>query len=185
MKLPPNAKKVFQGEIFSVHQWEQELYDGSTATFEMLERPGTIQIIATTGNEVYVSHEEQPTKPRAYSLLGGRQEPNEEPLATAKRELLEESGLISDDWELMKEYKGGGKIDWPMSLFIARDCKKVAEPKLDPGEKIDVEKVSFEKFLEIVCAEDFWGAIIANDILRMRLNPEKVAEFKEKLFRVR
>jgi ADP-ribose pyrophosphatase len=181
MKLPLNAKKVFQGKIFSVFQWEQELYDGSTATFEALERPGTIQIIPTADNEVFLSYEEQPTKPRSYTLLGGRQEPDEEPLVTAKRELLEESGLESDDWELYKTYNSSGKIEWPMYLFIARNCKKVTEPKLDPGERIDVKKVSFEEFIEIVSAEDFWGAIIANDILRMRLDPAKLEQFKQKL----
>ncbi|MGI8419459.1 MAG: NUDIX hydrolase [Candidatus Levyibacteriota bacterium] len=182
MKLPPKAKKVFQGKIFSVFQWEQQLYDGSTATFEMLKRPGTIQIIPTSGDEIYLSYEEQPTKPRSYTLLGGRQEPDEEPLVTAKRELREESGLESDDWELYKTYKSEGKIAWPLYLYIARNCRKVAKPKLDPGEKIEVKQVSFEAFLSIVSDEDFWGAIIANDILRMRLDPTKLEKFRHTLF---
>ena len=33
MKLPEQAKKVFDGEIFDVYQWDQEMYDGSTETF--------------------------------------------------------------------------------------------------------------------------------------------------------
>lgn len=37
MKLPPQAKKVFTGQIFDVYQWEQEMYDGSFETFEMLK----------------------------------------------------------------------------------------------------------------------------------------------------
>jgi len=183
MKLPPNAKKVFQGTIFSVFQWEQEMYDGSTATFEMLKRPGTIQIIPTSGEKIYLSYEEQPTKPLSYTFLGGRMEPNEDHLVTAKRELLEETGLESDDWELFKTYDSEGKIEWPMYLYIARNCRKVAEQKLDPGEKIEVKEVSFEQFLEIVSAEDFWGKIIANDILRLRLDKEKLEEFKQKLFK--
>src|SRR5882762_1533858 len=106
MKLPHNAKKVFQGKIFSVYQWEQQLYDGTTATFEMLKRPGTIQIIPTSDETIYISYEEQPdNKPLSYTLFGGRQEPNEDPLMTAKRELLEETGMESEDWELYKTYK--------------------------------------------------------------------------------
>ena len=183
MKLPPHAKKVFQGKIFAVYQWEQEMYDGTTATFEMLKRPGTIQIIPTTADgKLYLSHEEQPTKPRSYTLLGGRQEPNEDPLLTAKRELLEEAGLQSDDWELYKTYESEGKIEWPTFLFIARHCKKVAVPKLDPGEKIDVKEVMFDEFLKIVSDEAFWGKIIANDILRMQLDKKKLEVFKRNLF---
>ena len=183
MKLPQQAKKVFQGKIFSVHQWEQKLYDGTTAIFEMLKRPGTIQIIPTSGEHVYLSYEQQPTKPRTYTLLGGRQEPNEDPLVTAKRELLEEAGLESDNWELIKTYEYQGKIDWQMYLYVARNCKKVAEQNLDSGEQIEIKKVSFEEFVTLASSEDFWNLPFANDILRMRLNKENLEEFKQKLFK--
>ena len=183
MKLPPLAKKVFQGKIFSIYQWEQKLYDGSTATFEMLKRPGTIQIIPTSGKSVYLSYEEQPTKPRTYTLFGGRMEPNEEPLVTAKRELLEETGLASDNWELLKKYEYSGKIEWPMYLYIAKNCKKVDEQHLDPGEKIEVKEVTFEDFITITSKEDFLNTIFSNEILRMRLDKKKLEEFKQKLFK--
>jgi ADP-ribose pyrophosphatase len=183
MKLPAQAKKVFQGKIFSVYQWEQKLYDGTSATFEMLKRPGTIQIIPTVDETVFLSYEEQPTKPKSFTLFGGRQEPNEDPLMTAKRELLEETGLESDDWELFKTYEYEGKIAWPMYLFIARHCKKVAEQKLDSGEKIEVKQVSFDEFIDRASSETFWNQIVTNDILRMRLDKEKLEEFKKKLFK--
>lgn len=182
MKLPPHAKKVFQGKIFSVYQWEQKLYDGTTATFEMLKRPGTIQIIPTVDDYVYLSYEEQPTKPLSYTLFGGRQEPNEDQLVTAKRELLEETGLESDDWELLKTYEYMGKIEWPMYLYIAKNCRKVAEQHLDPGEKIEIKKVTFDEFIEIASSESFGNQIVSNDILRLRLNENKLNEFKKKLF---
>ncbi len=181
MKLPQNAKLVFKGKIFDVYQWEQLLYDGSVATFEGLKRPNTIQIIPTIGDKVLFSHEEQPNKPLSNTFLGGRAEEGEEPLVTAKRELLEETGLESDDWELLKIYENEGKIEWSIYLFTARNCKKVAEPNLDAGEKIDVKEVSFDKFLDIVSSEKFWGRDIANDILRMRLDSKKIEEFKKKL----
>ena len=183
MKLPPTAKKVFQGKIFSVFQWEQELYDGTTATFEALDRPGTIQIIPTVDDQILLSYEEQPTRPLSYTFLGGRQEPDEDPLETAKRELLEETGYESHDWELLKTYNSEGKIQWTTYLYAARNCKKVAEPHLDGGEKIEVKRVGWDKFLEIVSAEDFWGQNIANDILRMRLDEAKLTAFKQKLFK--
>ncbi len=182
MNIPDNAKKVFQGIIFSVYQWEQTMYDGSVATFEKLKRPGTIQIIPTTEDQIYLSYEEQPTKPRTYTLFGGRQELGEEPLITAKRELLEESGLESSDWELLKTYTFEGKIVWPMYLFVARNCKKVSEQQLDSGEKIEVKKVSFADFLTITSSENFWNTLFTNDVLRMRLDKTKLETFKGKLF---
>ncbi|PJC53414.1 MAG: hypothetical protein CO029_02850, partial [Candidatus Magasanikbacteria bacterium CG_4_9_14_0_2_um_filter_41_10] len=74
--IPEQAKKVFSGVIFDVYQWEQELYDGSKATFERLTRPATLQVIAEVDGRIAMSDEEQPAKGRFLSLLGGRQEPN-------------------------------------------------------------------------------------------------------------
>jgi ADP-ribose pyrophosphatase len=181
MKIPDHAKLVFKGKIFEVYQWEQEMYDGTTATFEALKRPGTIQIIPTVSDKILLSYEEQPNRPLSYTFLGGRQEPSEEPLVTAKRELLEETGMESDDWELYKVYESEGKIQWDTYLFVARNCRKVTEPSLDAGEKIEVKEVSWDEFLDIVSSEDFWGQNIANDILRMRLEKEKIGEFRKKI----
>lgn len=181
-KIPIEAKLVFKGKIFDVYQWEQKMYDGRTETFERLKRPATIQIIPTMGDHIFLSYEEQPTKPRSFTFLGGRAEPDEEPLVTAKRELLEEAGFESDDWELLKVYHYEGKIDWEIYFYIARNCRKVAEQHLDGGELIEVKEVSWEQFLKIVSGEDFWGQMISTDILRMRLQPEKLEEFKKKLF---
>lgn len=43
--LPKEAKKVFSGVISEVYQWPQELFDGTTATFEMIKRPDTVKIV--------------------------------------------------------------------------------------------------------------------------------------------
>lgn len=182
MKIPPQAKKVFQGTIFSVYQWQQKMFDGSTETFEMIKRLNTIEIIATHGDKVFISRQSQPDKHNYYSLFGGRAEEGEDSLVTAKRELLEESGLESNDWELIKSYQPIHKMDWDIYLFVARDCKKTAEPQLDPGEKIETIECSFEKFVEIVQHDDYWGRELAYDLLKME--KERTLDlFKKRIFR--
>jgi len=182
MKIPADAKLVFKGEIFDVYQWEQKMYDGSFATFEMLKRPNTILVIPTIQENIVISHQEQPSKPPFDSLLGGRGEEGEEPLTTAKRELLEESGLSSTEWELFKVYEPFSKMDWQIYIYIARNCTKVAEQKLDVGEKIQLEEVSFNHFMQTVTSEIFWGGEFSLDMMRLKQNPEKLEEFREKLF---
>src|SRR6185369_14339973 len=181
MKLPEEATLVFKGVIFSVYQWQQKMFDGSVETFEMLKRPSTIEIIATQGEKILMSRQSQPNKENFHSLFGGRAEENEEPLVTAKRELLEESGLESDDWEFVKSYQPVHKIDWEIYLFIARNCKKVAEPKLDPGEKIAMIEYTFDEFADIVMHDEYWDNQLAIDIMKMRQNGSLEA-FKRKLF---
>jgi ADP-ribose pyrophosphatase len=180
-KIPPEAKCVFQGKIFSVYHWQQEMFDGSFETFEMLKRPDTVEVIATNGERIFITHQSQPNKHDYFSLLGGRVDEGEEPLAAAKRELLEESGMTSDSWELYKEYQPIHKIEWSVHTYIAKDCRKVAEQKLDVGEKIEVKECTFEEFLDIILSEEYWGTELALDILRMKDNGT-LEEFKKKLF---
>ena len=40
--IPPEADRVFRGEIYEVYQWPQKMPDGSVETFEMLRRPDTV-----------------------------------------------------------------------------------------------------------------------------------------------
>lgn len=182
MSIPKDAKLVFKGLIFDVYQWEQKLFDGSVTTFEGLKRASTIQIIPILGDKILLAREEQPTKPLCFTFLGGRGEEGEEPEETTKRELLEETGMEAKEWELMKTYQFGSKIDWTTYLFIAKDCQKVAEPQLEAGEKIEVVELTFDEFIDHVTREDFWGnhQIIA-DFFRMRLDPKKLEEFRKRL----
>jgi len=148
-KFPPNAKVVFKGVFFKVWQWEQKLYDGSTAIFEGVSRPHSAMVIAEQGGKIILSRQSQPHKPAPFlSLFGGVIEEGEGPLEGAKRELLEESGLESDDWELFFEVPFGGRMDWIVYYFMARNCRKVAEQKLDAGEKIEAISVSPEEFVD-------------------------------------
>lgn len=181
MKLPPQAKKVFTGQVFDVYHWEQEMYDGSFETFEMLKRPYRAAVIAIKDGKIVLSRESQPTQKETYSLLGGRVDEGEEMLPGAKRELLEEAGMQSDSWELYKTFQPFYKIDWDIFIFIAKNCKKVSDQKLDSGEKIEIIECTFDEFVEIVLGPKFSDNELVMDILRMK-SEGTLEEFKKKLF---
>ncbi len=181
MKIPKHAKKVFRGEIFNVYHWEQEMFDGSKETFEMLKRPNTVQVIAVQNDKILLAKEEQPTKPLYYSLFGGRQDVDSTPLKAAKRELLEESGLTSEVWELYLEEEPYTKMEWTVYTYIARDCKKIQEQKLDAGEKIEIVAVDFEEFIRIILSERFFGKELILDVLR-RQAAGTLQQLKKKIF---
>ncbi|HAT03249.1 MAG TPA: hypothetical protein DCS29_00520 [Candidatus Magasanikbacteria bacterium] len=181
MKIPQQAKKVFSGIIFDVYQWEQKMFDETTETFEMLKRPDTIQVIATMDEKIILIEEEQPTIQRGFGVIGGRQDENEDPLACAKRELLEETGLASDDWELWQTREPYNKIEWTIHRFIARNCKKVADQNLDAGEKIEIKPVDFDEFLAHATSGYFGSKDITFELLNMYYKDE-LETFKQKLF---
>lgn len=60
-------------------------------------------------------------------------EPDEAPLETARRELLEELGCEAASWEGLGDYVLAGNLRGGLAhLFLARGCRQVAEP--DPGD---------------------------------------------------
>ncbi|MDD2487232.1 MAG: NUDIX hydrolase [Candidatus Gracilibacteria bacterium] len=167
MKIPEHAKKVFEGKTFDTYQWEQEMFDGSMKIFEKLKRNDTIDIIAVSEDGyIYILEEEHPGRPLFYGLVGGTCEIGEEAIETAKRELLEETGLESSDWEIFGTYTKSSRIDYDGYVYIARNCKKIKEQELDPGEKIIVRKVEWKEFIDIVADPKFRVSEFALDALR-------------------
>jgi ADP-ribose pyrophosphatase len=178
--IPKNAKQVFKGVIFDVYQWKQRQFDGSYATFEMLKRPDTVEAIAIIGDKIAISEQEQPLRGKFYGFFGGRAEKGEKPLVAAKRELLEESGLKSTNWELLFTYRPVFKIEHNVFVYVARDCKKVAKISPDAGEKLKVKLLTFDELLDIVESDKWWGDSFKNDLFRMR-HDGRLEVFKKKL----
>lgn len=78
-----------------------------------------------------------------------------DPLSVARRELLEETGYVSDEWHYL-----GASIDNPakltnyMHLYLARNCRKVSEQSLDTTEELEVFAVPFQKAVDMVMNND-------------------------------
>jgi ADP-ribose pyrophosphatase len=148
MNIPERAKRVFDGIIFDIYQWEQEMFDGSTRTFEMADlKSAVLVIVPLQGERILVIEQEQPNRPHHITLPGGHIEKGETPESAARKELREETGYIAENLELFKESFGMPKFRFAESVFIARGAKKGAEQALGAGERVLVKDVSFDEFL--------------------------------------
>lgn len=171
--IPEEARCVFSGVIYDVYQWPQEMYDGSTATFEMLRRADTVKIIAvltpeeqvrlhnvvkiTTSIEdrIVVTKQKQPRKDWFYDYPGGRVDPEDaDELAGAKRELLEEAGLEFSNWKLVDVKQPFNKTDWLVYTFVASGLVRQVEQDLDGGELIEVELATIPEIQELAKSKD-------------------------------
>lgn len=101
-------------------------------------------------------------------LPAGAVEPGDkDTLETAKRELKEETGFISDDWTYL-----GPAIESPSRLtnyihiYLAKKCRKAFEQSLDHTEDISVLKVSFETAIQMVMDNDICCSSSSYGILR-------------------
>ena len=178
--IPPHAKKVFSGVMFDVWQWEQEQYDGSTATFEKLSRPDTVQVIPLMDDgRILLLKEEQPGKAPFISSAGGRVDLGEDVLAAAKRELREETGYEADEYILWDARHPATKVDWVVYTFVAKGLKKVGDLELDVGEKIELYPVSFDEYLDLIRRGEYHDTEVVIRVLQASCDPQKMAELRE------
>ena len=183
--IPDHAKKVFSGVLFDVYQWEQKLFDGTTATFEKIKRADTVIIFPVLKDgRIILTEQEQPGMKPFLGTAGGRVDPGEEIINAAKRELLEETGHEADNFILWEASQSSSKIESVVYTFIAKGCEKIADINLDAGEKINLKYVTFDEFIELVFNnEKFVGQAIIRKILEARLDSKKMIELKE-LFKI-
>lgn len=186
VKVPSNAKRVFKGVVHEVYQWDQEMFDGSVEVFEMIKRRGGSAIICVTDDcRIVVLNEEQPFRGEFLSIPAGGLDEGEKSdfLALAKRELLEETGFEAGIWEKFIFSNGFSKLDMPEYIYIAKNCKKVADLNLDVGEKIFVDFYEFEDFLNL-CRDSSFRCVSALRYFMYEclLDEGKKEEFRRKLF---
>lgn len=178
--VPKNAKIAYKGNIFTVYEWEQKLYDGSKMTYEAAERKPSVQIITIYKNKIILLDEEQPYGRKGKGMPGGMIEDNETPLEAAKRELKEETGLKGElfPW---KTWQTKGHFIWKSYYFIAKDCKKIAKPHLDPGEKIKILELDFDEFVKHTQRKDFRNPTFKQWIKEMK-DTNELEDFEDFLF---
>lgn len=92
-----------------------------------------------------------------------------DPLIGAKRELLEETGLIADHWEpLLSMHLSNSVSDELAIIFLARGItQKTAEP--EETEQLKIQKLPFEKVYEMVEAGQITDSMSVAAIYKIKL----------------
>ena len=85
---------------------------------------------------------------------------SEDALEAAKRELLEETGYISDDWTHLLTVPSNATVaDNYAHIFMAKNCLKSKEQNLDETEFLNVTKYSSGEIEEMILKGDFQQAV--------------------------
>ena len=133
---------------------EVELPDGGKIDdFYTVTIPDAALIVAVTPDHHLLLKKEYRLACRSdvIECPAGMVEKGEEPLQTAKRELLEETGYISDNWTYLgPTWESTSKLTNTMHLFLAIDCVQASTQRLDRNERIDVFSVPLSEAVEMV-----------------------------------
>ncbi len=82
------------------------------------------------------------------ALPSGLMEDGEDPLATAKRELMEETGYESDDWSRLGSFVLNGNYGCgKANLFLARNARRVAEPDSGDLEEMEITTMAVDELV--------------------------------------
>lgn len=89
-------------------------------------------------------------------------------LAVAKRELLEETGYVSDEWQYLgATVESSAKLTNYMHIYFANHCRKVSEQHLDATEELDVLIVPLKQAVDMVMNNEICCNSSAHGILKV------------------
>ncbi|MCA9388579.1 NUDIX hydrolase [Candidatus Berkelbacteria bacterium] len=182
MKTPKNAKLIAGGERFQIWSWSHAFDDGTKGTYERVKRRPTVEVVALQKDRVVVIRETQPYKGSFLSFPGGTLDWKEDALHGAKRELLEETGMTSSNWEKLTTLNPWNSLDWDLHVFIARGCTSTNRQNLDPGEDIKFELFDYDDFRESVFDKTRREGPFLTSLLRIMHDDKKAKDFQRFLF---
>ena len=131
---------AYDGGLLKLRRDEIRLPDGKTAWREYVEHPGAVFIFALPepGKVILERQYRYPMRRHFIELPAGKREPNEDPLLTAQRELVEECGYEAASWRhLATLHPTIGYSTEVIDLYEARDLTHVGA-QLDEGEHLEV-----------------------------------------------
>lgn len=135
---PDESRTVYDGALVDVtlERWGEH-------EREVVEHPGAVAIVAVDRDDrvTLVRQLREPARKELLELPAGTLEEGEEPLATARRELQEETGLTGGAWrQLAAFYTTPGFCRERMHVFIAEGVES-GPARQQADESIELELV--------------------------------------------
>ena len=144
--------RVYDGGLLKVYRDEVSLPDGTRGYREYIRHPGAVAVVPLfdDGRVLLERQFRYPHKRDFIEIPAGKLEPGEPHLETAKRELLEETGYVADEWTRVGViHTAIAYTDEAIELFVARRLKQVGR-KLDAGEFLELVAVDYAEAIEMI-----------------------------------
>ena len=153
-----SGEQKYSGVIISVTLDKVELCDGKQTLREVVHHPGGVGVLPLDedGNVYMVRQYRYPVGAPVLEIPPGKIDHHDEHIATARRELSEETGFSADEYiDLGCCYTSPGYTDEIIHVYLARGLHK-GKSHLDEGEFLNVEKLPFA---------ELFGMVMRNEII--------------------
>jgi 8-oxo-dGTP pyrophosphatase MutT (NUDIX family) len=163
----------FQTRIFNLmlERWRSPR-TGAESTFSVIDSPDWVNVVATdlSDNMIMIRQFRFGTAQFTLEVPGGMVDPGEQPLATAERELYEESGYRAQHIVALGSIEPNPAIfSNKAHMFWAQGCQRVGEQVLDAGEDIEVVPMPIEQVLALWRSGQITHALVSVAIARYEL----------------
>ena len=136
------SETLYQGAIFALRRDEVRMPGGRIAGREKVEHFGAVAIAALDDDDrlVMIYQYRPALGRRLWEMPAGLlDDPSEEPVVAAQRELVEEVGIEADDWSTLVDIVGcPGFADESVRVFLARGLRSVERPAGGDDEEADL-----------------------------------------------
>jgi ADP-ribose pyrophosphatase len=137
-----DSEVKWKGKIVTVGVERFRHADGEEVSREKVWHPGAVGILAVDDRHVWLTRQprEPIGEPASLEVPAGKLDVDgEEPLATAKRELVEEIAKAAGSWrEIACFYTSPGFSDERVWLYLAEDLHDSDEHQAEESERIEV-----------------------------------------------
>lgn len=147
-----SSKTVFQGKIIDVRVDMVALPNGEIAQRDIVKHPGGVGIVAITDDDkiIMVKQFRKPIEKAIYEIPAGKLDKNEEVEKCGRRELMEETGAVADNFiYLGYMYPSPGFDDEVTHMYLATGLH-FGESNLDEDEFLDVEYFTKDEVLSMI-----------------------------------
>lgn len=163
------SREIYSGRLIRLNRETVALPNGTDVELDIVHHPGGAVVVALDDedNVCLLRQFRHAAGGVIWELPAGCIDPGDtEPLATARRELEEEAGLVARDWrELGSIFTTPGFCDEVLYLFLARDLRVTSTDHGD-DELIEVRWLRFSDALGMVMDNEIRDAKSVSGLLK-------------------
>ncbi|POY37094.1 DNA mismatch repair protein MutT [Solitalea longa] len=123
----------------------------------------------TEGNIWLVGQYRYATNSYSWEIPEGGGPLNIDPIKSAQRELLEETGLKAENWELLQEMYLSNSVTTEKALIYLATGLSQHEAEPEETEQLSIKKIPFEEALQMVFNGEITDAITITALYRLKL----------------